>query len=436
MIINIIEFNNIKNSNLIKLIKKNSVLSMLDQCIVSGSNFFMTFFLGRVLSVNDFGSYSIVNSLYYLLFGIQVALIITPMTLKIQNDDEMNNTINNNLIVSLFINITMIIIMSISLIYYQKEIKNILLLLPISLFLISNLLQEFFRRVRFSQLKIIDVLFYDVVYCTTKIISLIIVWFLFKNTLFNFYLVISITSLVVVIWNIKMNIRHINLQTSSIKETFISNWKYGKWLLGSQVFSWINTQLFLIVGSIIGSSIVAASINATQSILNLTNIFMIALGNIILAKGNIILKKYGIRKFNRYIWKMTIVMLSMMVLYTILLIINGDKILDLLYKGKYNDFTKMLMLWSISYILTALSRAAIIGVQILNLPRYNFYSFLLLAILSIIFVVPICKYSNEYGTVYWSIFSGVIISILSIGLYIYGVKMYKGEKNNEYSSCR
>ncbi|ARP44338.1 hypothetical protein GTHT12_02842 [Geobacillus thermodenitrificans] len=405
---------------------------------MSVSNFFVVFFLGRTLMVNEFGKYTLGNSIILFILGLQTALIISPFTVLKENDNENFKIIHyssNFIIQLLFILALWIVLLIVCLLPRRYNYGlNFDIVLPMLIAVTTILFQEFFRRLGYANLDLRNVLVNDV---ATHIFRLILILLASSLNLLDgntiFYL-LSISALIGTFVGYIQYRNFIILKELNILKTIKDNWHFGKWLLGNQSFSWINTQLFLFAGSIINDVSVAAKLSATQALLNPTNVFMLAIQNIMLPLGVSVYTKQSKQEFHRYILKVFLFSLIPMLGYCIFIVIFGEQILNFLYVGKYNDAKDLLFIWCGVYLLTSISRPFMIALQIIRKPQYGFYTYLMLSILSVIFVIPIVKRFGIYGIMFWSVFSGLIVLVISFYYYRKTMGLKFRVKGNSYEN--
>lgn len=408
-----------------QLLNNNGLLSLIDQSIVSAANFITGFFLARFLSIEEYGAFTLTLSILFFLNGVQSALFITPFTIISKDYQEhIRKKYIGEITVIYFLFIVVIILLMIF-VYYIFSMryiyKNVLIGVIITVLFIQG--QEFFRRVLFSNLLFLKALINDFLCYGVRVIGLIILLSLGELNLLNTFLVMAFSGLLgMIIGYIDTKI-YIQFQNIDIKSSLKINWNFGKWLLGNNIFAWVNTQIYIFVASSFLGPSAPARLSATQNLLNPTNILMQGLQNYYLPLGVKGYKDKGISFLKQFIRKYLFIISSILIFYSLLINLNASNLLYLLYGNKYSGSEYLLFLWSIAYIVTGFSRPYMLGLNILKKPRTGFFTYMIISILSIMLVVPIINLLGIEGMIYWSIFTGIIIFLINFIIYKREIKI-------------
>lgn len=412
-----------------KLLNNNGLVSLIDQSIVSAVNFITGFFLARFLSIEEYGAFTLTLSILFFLNGIQNALFITPFTIISKDYQEHRKKYMGETTVIYFLFIVVIILLMIF-VYYIFPMgyiyRNVLIGVIITILFIQG--QEFFRRVLFSNLLFRKALINDSLCYGVRVIGLIILLALGELNLLNTFLVMAFSGLLGMIIGYLDTKIYIQFQNIDIKSSLKINWNFGKWLLGNNIFAWVNTQIYIFVASSFLGPSAPARLSATQNLLNPTNILMQGLQNYYLPLGVEGYKEKGIGFLKQFIHKYLFIISSILIFYSLLIDLNASKLLYLLYGNKYSGSEYLLFLWSIAYIVTGFSRPYMLGLNILKKPRTGFFTYMIISILSIMLVVPIIKLLGAEGMIYWSIFTGIIIFLINFIIYKREIKIIEEGK--------
>ena len=145
--------------NLLEKVRSNTVLSLIDQVVVSGTRFVTTVMVGRFGSDSELGIYSLAFSLVILVLSFQEALISTPYTIFVTHLDKLSQKAysTNTLIQALCLSFlaTILLLIGCAVTFLISEASSLIWLLTITAVLLPlMLIREFARRFAFAHLKL------------------------------------------------------------------------------------------------------------------------------------------------------------------------------------------------------------------------------------------------------------------------------------------
>ncbi len=241
-------------------------LTIIDQVIVSASNFLVIVLVARELGLADFGYVGLAYLTILFLNSQHRALITQPLNVMFFGKPENERT---QYISSLFwmhglwFAFAIVLILSISYFFFS----DVYLVLGAIVFLISSQLQEFVRRYWYSSDEIHKSVVNDgVCYIGRLLIVSLFCWF-DEFTLENVFFVFSITTTIGFCISFRQGFRLGFVPFNAIKNAFVAHWAYGKWLLLVTLSIMGATQLYPFVLKVHGAEVVGAFI-AIRHILN------------------------------------------------------------------------------------------------------------------------------------------------------------------------
>jgi O-antigen/teichoic acid export membrane protein len=402
--------------------KSTSVFSILDQAIVSGSNFIVMFTLARFLSPNEYGAYVLSFTVLLFINGIQMALSTTPLNVRgaSLNENDLRYYIQSLLIFNVLCGVLITIILIISLLimkvfYVDRVIIRTFSGLSLSLFFIQ--IQEFFKRVLYFSLKVKEVFFIDAISNSILIFGIVMFYNLKILNSLSIYLLIgfvSLFSIALFFPKIYIYLRKPYTKLSIISKSISWNIQYGKWTLGSHLLYWIGNQTYLFTATIYLSVVATAKIAATQNLVNAVNVLVMGIQNIAMPIASRKLHKQGLFALKQYIKYLIFLIILSVGLYGFILTVFGDRLMELLYNNKYSNVSILMMLWSISFLIASINRMFMIFLNAVEKNRINFYIYLFNAILSLGFIIPITKTFEIFGMAVWTIISSTIMLLVNV----------------------
>lgn len=261
-----------------KVVQSNTALVMVDQGIYSGTNFILTLFLAKQLSVVDFGIYSTVLIITFLALSLTSAVIIQPFQVYIAQVFE-----NEAYYSFLFFSFLFVLILFAIGFYLTSLFINLISIEPhwAIFFILTYLFQDFFRKLFLGIGKIKMVLSIDIVF-------LILV-------VFGFYLFFSNINLSETLIIISLA----NLLSSLIGLAFLIiyfakpiRWKrylkfhleQSKWLLSVALLQWSSSNFFVLISGVYLGLEALGAFRLVQSFFGILNVVLQAVENFYLPK--------------------------------------------------------------------------------------------------------------------------------------------------------
>ncbi|WP_042513357.1 lipopolysaccharide biosynthesis protein [Bacillus cereus] len=405
--------------------KSSSIYAILDQAVVSASNFALAFLLARFLPPNEYGAYVLALSVLLFINGIQTALSTIPLNVRGSSLKErklheyIQSLIYFHVLYGILFSFILIIVYFI--LYKNSgstEITQAFLGVCIAFFFIQ--FQEFFKRLLYFWFRIKEVFIIDFVINVCLVTSIIIMNLMGRLDSLSIYIMMSVTNLlgiVLCIYKIEIRKKWKTLNLKSIISGVLWNLNYGKWILGGNIFYWIGSQSYLFAATIFLDISSTAKIAATQNIINAVNVLVMGIQNIAMPMANKKLDIYGIAVLKKYIKKLIVIISVSVGLYGIVITLFSESIMDFLYKGQYSDVLYLMGLWSISFLISAINRMYTIFLNSTGKNKVNFYIYAFNAVLSVSLIVPITKVFEIYGMAIWTIIAGIIMLMINIKIF-------------------
>jgi len=388
--------------------------SLLDQALVSGSNFLSTIIIARILGLNDFGIFATLWIILLFINSLHVSIIVFPMMSLIPKQEKLKNYFASLLVGQLlFVIIAFALALLFSLFYTTKMNLNISFNTIILFSLTVGLyhMQDFYRRYFFSLKKFLDVFIIDIL---TYLLRVIILIYLFMASiplsLENIFLIFVITFLLGAIIGVIKYEFVINYQ--SLKNNFIEQWSLSKWLLPSGLMQWSSINLFLVVASFLLGPTIVGIIRLGQNIVMAFNVVLQGIENFIPTDASQIFINQGIKPLIEYLTKVTSIGLSFILFFGGLVAYFSKEILLLVYGNTYVEYNDVVIWYAIILIFMFLLVVFRIFLRTTNHTKIWFKAYSITSIYSLIVVYPLLTQYGIYG-VLLGILSAHIVLIVS-----------------------
>ena len=372
----------------LKLLKDKALnISIIDQSIVSFSNFILNITLARMLGLETYGLFILIWAAIQFIITIQTSLIISPsqsfLPKIILNDKKRKFIGQTNFIY-------FILLLSLALICYfvlsfveneynfLKEIDKNILFLYFLLFISQDYIRKFYFII--GKIKIIifaDILLYLIIFSNL---------FIFKknqldlNELYTFFNYSFFASIAIYFFSFPYKF----FLVLNLKEYLHKIWSFSKWLMYSLFFNWFNSNyIFFITAILIGNKEVGA-IRAAQNIIGISHVLFQVIENTLPIKLSLILKNFGKLKLKSYLKSTYYYFISFMTLLGLLLFIFSDYLIVLIYKNFDTNIKVALLYFIPIYIILATSSCLRSALKALENTKAIFWGNLIGALIIII----------------------------------------------------
>lgn len=410
-------------SRLLKnLIYNRGLLTVIDQGVVSFGSFITILFLGRYLSVYEFGLFSLAITTSFSLYSIANSLISIPMLAKYRTMPDIHKItyLKGNFAIQIFISIGSVILVLFLLVIFKK---NIFLsygwecfVFCIYIFCFNT--YQFFRIVLLCMFRVGNLLVCDSVVLMMKISGLVLLLLINNFTLFPTLVVISFSVVAgVVVGNLFLRFSPI-VNVIDFRRVLRENFRYGKWVLGESALYFGSIQIYIYVLAYFVNVSAVAAFNACQTVLNATNFMMNAMGNFIMPMASEIFVRSGLSRMSIYVWKVSCIFFAALLGYYLFLIIYSVDVLNFLYHGRYDAFSYLLPFMVFQYAVDFFTRPFVIIFRSAQMPSLGVILKTFSFLLTILCCYPLIKYFSLMGAVLGNIITVSTWLLVSIFLYV------------------
>ncbi|WP_298118741.1 hypothetical protein [Flavobacterium sp.] len=391
-----------------KIVFSQSVLVLFDQAIFSGTNFILTLFLAQKLDVKNFGVFSIILLVTYLIMSIINALLIQPFQVSISKITK-----KKEYYVSLFLGLVALLL------FFMFIVKLLAISFSIEAifsshsnaiicFISGYIFQDFFRKFFLSLASILLVLVIDFLF-----LLLIIIGFYSFNNHIN----LTITLYIIGLANFVSAIPGLvfifkNYEHPISWKTFLNDHIFqGKWLFSVAVLQWSSSNFFVLISGIYLGIEALGALRLVQSFFGIINIILQSVENYFLPKVAFLYNE-NIAKAKKYLLTITTYGAILFGVLLSILFLFSTEIIVLTGGTKYQEYGYVVKIVAVLYFFIFLSYPIRIAVRILVLNKIFFVGYLLSFVFSILTFHFLLNYSGLYGAV-----SGLICNQIIMILY-------------------
>ncbi|MEC3875437.1 lipopolysaccharide biosynthesis protein [Chryseobacterium salviniae] len=379
--------------NVFKLIQKHSFLVFTDQLIFSGSNFLLAFVLARKLSISDFGFYSSVLLVTYLLVAVCNAFIVQPFQILAAKKFGKKS-------LGFVFQAALLLILIFALLMFSLKLLPFPFLtifrhhiLSIILFVSAYILQDFLRKILLITDRIQLVLFIDSIFILVFPLIIIQENLSLDKSLLIIGLVNCIAS-VPGIWYIIRN-SDLNIKNSALWKY---HWNAGKWLVSASLLQWFSSNFFtLAAGMYLGVSALGA-LRLVQSFFGVINVILQTVENYYIPKTA---KLYyqDQELVRKKMFKNMVQWMVVMGIVIGLFFVFSQTLITLLGGEKYREYGFVVKLVSVLYILIIYSYPTRISIRVLEQNKAFFTGYCISFVFSIMSFHFLLQFGGLYGAV-------------------------------------
>lgn len=382
---------------------------ILDQLVTSGGSFITTILLARALGIEEFGIYSSVILVMYLLLSISSALIINPFQVLQATHPRIREYISalfaGQLITcGLFAALSIpIFTFNISFISFIRPYLEISLLL-----MLTFLMQDFLRRVLLAIGQAKHALIIDTISNALQFI-----WLLasFGNLDLHYaLLIISTTYIPSVVLGI-VYLRPFIPGRSVLRETFFLQFKNGKWLLLTAILQWWAGNLFVVASGLFLGMKALGALRLAQTLFGVLNILLQVFENHVLPVASR-LHKESVPKFKKYLWTTTRKGTLLMLPVSLALVVFAPQIFELSGGADYTEYAFALQGMAVLYFFIFAGYTSRLAIRVLLFNRDFFIGY----VISFLFSLLAARFFiQQWGLT--GVIAGLIINQLLLQAY-------------------
>ena len=212
----------------------------------------------------------------------------------------------------------------------------------------------------------------------------------------------------------------IDLQPNpSNAEVIGQHWRYGRWVLGSTIVMWFSGYAYYVI---VGALLPMQDVAALRALRNLTEPCYRAMAAIILLVLPWASSRYaeeGARGLQRRTRQLNWLFGGTALLYFVAICLFGNRLMSLLYAGRYNGSSHLLVLATAPLVLIAASLGSDVAVQVMQAPSEVFLAYGVSGALTLLLGIAF--------THFWGL-AGGLVSILISATSVWVVLTYRCQK--------
>jgi O-antigen/teichoic acid export membrane protein len=349
-------------------IKKDVFYSVIDQGMISVSNLGIGLFLINFSSKEQYGVYGIGFTIILLAVGIMNALITCQMTVNLpqkEAEDKSKYCYSMLLVQSLILVPSWLLFqLIVSGIYFFEIIsEDLLIFMSVTGFsVLASVFHAFLRSYYYTVLRSVRVMQIDIIN-TVVIFSGLTLAFLLKQDFLHIWAIgaygfgaLIAGAVGLILANISQRVG-INLIVDALKEA----WVHGRWALGGVVVTWLQSQGYVALLTVLSTAESIAEANAAKLFLAPASLISTGLSSVFVPRLAMLRGESKHKELKQVAGKMLLLIVSIICLITFGAYAIKDQIIIMFFSKEYADIGSLVLLWGVVFVIQAIrSNASIV----------------------------------------------------------------------------
>lgn len=420
-------------SKLLRWLNRGS-LAILDQGLISGSNFLVSILLARWLAPDFYGAYAVAFGILVLLTLVYSALILEPMSVYggavyrssllgyVKSLLKMHAAVS--LVFALLVSAGAILVS-----YSGRDSGLAGALLGVAIAAPCVLLLWVLRRALYLKMHSGRAAAGALLYCVLMVTGL---WIFNAKSLlspFNALLLMGAAALVasvLLIAFLRADFGRDSVTAPTFAEACQRHWQYGRWALASSFVAWIPAYIFLPLLTAFAGMAKSGELKALANFIAPLDQTLAALSLLFLPHAARVRAEQSHQDVRSLTRNLLVLSIAGSAIYWLIVINLRAPIFSLLYSGRYTDVSYLLPAVALGSILWSAAYGPAIALRAMESPKSVFTAYLVTSLICLAVGIPATRYFGLPG----AIWSGNLADLASLAviLFILYRKLNEGQR--------
>jgi O-antigen/teichoic acid export membrane protein len=187
---------------------------------------------------------------------------------------------------------------------------------------------------------------------------------------------------------------------------------FSRWLIGSSVTQWFTGNSFVLASAVVMGPAIVGLIRVAQNLMGVTHVIFLAMENYAPQAALRQLRSDGILGLKKYISKLALINLQIVMFFICLLWIFPDAIIQFLYGEEYLKHLDFLLVYLFVYFAIALNATLKIYHRTIINTKAIFTADMISAVYSILLAYPLVSFFLDDGVIYGTITASTIVTLV------------------------
>lgn len=392
--------------------KINALLSVIDQGVVSATNFGVAFFLARALSVEEFGLYILLFSVWLFVNNLQIGFINQGqfVLMHSEGNDYKNNMPAVQLFFTLFV-FAVLTIIAVPIGFIDVNFSHGTLF-TVALVMALKTLKEYARNNALARLKLPLTLFYDTLFLLITIIPVLIAYLNRNASVMTGWYSFGIAAGAVTVLDQIIHRYHIRIETSKIRSVLRTNITLTKWTTLTNILIWGNSNLYkFIVTGYLGLETLAA-VGAAQYVTFLLNPILNGMQNF----GTAFLSKKKSESdvaYQKSLKAYSVFLVGFVAIVLLPMILVPGFFLDLFYGEKYRGYEFILQAFAFGALVSVFVRLLNTDLMVRKVAKSVFVIYLVSVTITSLVLWGLLAFIGTNGMIIFLLIQNLVILFLT-----------------------
>jgi O-antigen/teichoic acid export membrane protein len=405
-------------------ILKGSTLAVLDQGIVSLSNFATGVIVAKAVVPEEFGTYSLFFTGLMLLSGLQNACITGPLRVLGVRQDKGGGDAYFSAQTRLQSLLGAGQILGVAFLFGLVGGMDPSLLVTFMACVFLFQLQELGRVIHLTRLDTASLLELDLVSHSVRLSILLVLASMGKLSAGAALAAIALAAMLGVLWTWRK--LELNVSSSApLGDVARENWKFGRWLLLETLAYSASTQIYLFAVALWLDKQAVAVLAALQVLVNTMNVLVTGAASYAIPVARRKLTTSGYEEWRRWLWRVGMYLTGATAVLGTIISIASPQLLALIYTPFYAEYAYLVPLLVLVFCVQTANNVLSIAFRTANMPQVGFAAKSASAIATILLIYPLL---NRWGIVGGAV--GLLVTqLLWMGVYVSYVALGSLDRN-------
>jgi len=381
-------------------------LTIVDQGLISGSNFIVSILLARWFTAELYGAYAIAFGIYVLLTLVYGAMVLEPMsvfggkTYRHSLREYCGSLLWIHLTIGLGICLAVGISAAIARVLGMNGLPGALLGVAVASPWV--LLLSLVRRVYYLKMLPSRAATSSLIYCVLMLSGLFVFYRQHLLSPLTAFILMGAGALfadVILLAQLRKELTS-GEPVPGLRDTWVRHWRYGRWALASCFASWVPTYIFYPLVSSFSGMAHSGELRALMNFFSPLDQILAALSLLFLPYAAGVQAEKGHQGARALAGKLMFLSVTGAVIYWALLIGFRRPIFQLLYSGKYTEVAYLLPALALGSIFWSAAYGPAIALRAMEAPSSVFMAYSTAALISLLVGIPVTRAYGLKGAIW------------------------------------
>ena len=409
---------------------RQGVRTLADQAVVSGTRFAVTIVVGRIAGVEELGLYAIGFSIIMVVSVIQESLLMSPYTVLGRREKPARRRRFAGSVFILSVGLGLIAtagLAAFGLIAAEMGIAAAARLSATLAWVVPCvLLQNFARKMSFAHLRIGSALALDLGVAVIQVAGLVALAWTAALSAETALATMGMASLLTGLAWLPLNGRDLTVRRGRILPQLSANWRFGRWVLGTQQVATLGTSIILWLVSALGGTAAAGIFAACSVVITAANPLSLGLGNLLEPKTAGAVATHRFDRLLGIVNVTTALMALTLGAYWVLLLVLGSDLIDWIFANPVlRDQGHLVVVLGTVVLLRGINLSRSVALRALGSPHHNFIASVLNLAVTLLTAYPLIDVHGALGGGYAVLVGTMVGTIARFRFYASAVRPHR-----------